>query len=292
MLQFDALMPRAELSSYLTELDLPPFSRQTLEEFLVDPNVSREQLLQYLKLARAVLHNNPGPHQEVRRRSLKDWIDYWINLLESSPQTNYFDSLRPNIPHICPFEQVAQHVATIRSLRPDLLVGVLNAAGFEGHPGHRFALDHMVTTAGVFPILLFEPDYNFTMLNKQRPRPLLDLKARMAMWSTYQSCGLMSVTPDYPVVLNSVDLTSFYQEIFDKTGADVSFAYDQDPFLEQKITRGRFHLGQIIPYHDTTSTTMRVEKLFPDLELDNDAPDVSELWRRTIQYGWFFDPHQ
>lgn len=292
MLQFDTQMPRLEKKKYLTGLDLPTFSNQALEEFLVNPNFTQEHLVQYLKHARALLHDTPGPHLEVRRRSLRDWIDYWINLLESSPQTNYFDSFRPNIPYICPFDQVAQHVATIRSLRPDLLVGVLNVAGFEGHPGHRFALDHMVHTARVFPILLSEPDFNFTMLNKQRPLPLIDLKARMAMWSCYQSCGLMSVTPNYPTDASTEDLTTFYQDIFNQTRADVSFAYDQDPFLAQKIARGCFHLGQIIPYQDTTSTTMRVEKLFQDLdhELDEEF-DFSAKWQLIARYGWLFDPH-
>jgi len=296
--RFKNLLSPPELEStrqYLTQEDLRAylpgsFNEVGIDEFLLDPTlIDFQQLLVLLQTANDVIFDTPGPHQNQRQKLVGGWLWYWQELVKSveiqSYHPNSFYQRLPNkkaqLSRAVPFELLKTEID-----RFSWITGVLFVAGAEGHEGHRFAVEYMSQQAQVSPILIFEPDNNFQALNKARGLPLIPLPYRLAMWSYFSDIFRMTVCPTYPddLVLPG-GLDSFYQKVFNDTGALRCFAHQLDPHRETKIRRGEYQPTNIIPDYPAEPTTSRVYKLLGQSEGgDEELLTILDQFVRTEIY--------
>ena len=231
----------------------------SLEDFFSNPElITIEMLLNYLHEARKFLMSTPGPNLAKRQTFVPGWFNYWENLI-----SNQLEFYRPKRYEYFPsslvrFEELRKFVLRASFHRD---VGVLFAAGFEGHAGHIKSVEQMVVNT--CPCILLEPNSNFLLLNKNRYLPFLLLQARLKMWSLHPDVWFVSVVPEYPNNELPDNLNEYYQRAFDATGARRCFADELDPVGHIKIRRGAYRPDNLIDHIDVLATSTMVEKVIP-----------------------------
>lgn len=208
--------------------------------------IVKVSLIDFLTRANNFLTQELGPNLERRRRLAPDWLGFWILDLKYSRKDQ-----RPAL--LLPLDRIRRYQD------PDFPTGVLFAGALEGHQGHREAVNWMLRF--VRPIILFEQDDY--VATKERKAPFLPLEVRLSMWSYYHPNLILSVMPKREP---GVPENEHYQSIFETIGADYCFATEDDSHVEEKRKRGKSAYFTLIPYVDTESTTLRVQKLAPDDE--------------------------
>ncbi|MBI2066000.1 hypothetical protein HYT60_00640 [Candidatus Woesebacteria bacterium] len=231
------------MSEYLKRFGLELIKSYGWQEILESGEpIDRKTLSEFLIRANEFLTTEPGPHLAQRREYSTDWLKWWIEYIKVAGTDR-----RPAL--LLPINRIR------RSVDPGNPSGVLFAGGLEGHRGHRWAVDRMLSF--VKPILLFEQDEY--LAGKERQASFLPLEVRLSMWSHYRPDLMISVLPQRnPAVTES----EHYKALFEATGADYCFATDGDQFAEQKMARGKPASFTLIPYINTEPTTFRVQKLF------------------------------
>lgn len=238
------------LRSFESDLPLPDITWQEMVEHqkVFAPWLAKKALIQ----AKNKLMSEHGPHLDQRRELAPKWLDPWINDILGQGQT--CGSQLVSSTKIMPIDKIKKYLIKTGSWRNS---SVLNVAGAEGHPGHRYAADYMVER-GFFPIWVFEQDSYFHEY-KVRKEPFLSLELRLSMWSHYFNDCILTVAPECD---SGASLNNHYQTLFNQTGARYSLAYLGDPNLPQKINRGEFRPDLIIPVlPDVQRTTNRVRRL-------------------------------
>ena len=216
--------------------------------------IDRPTLEAFLSQANDFLTQEPGPNLERRRELSREWLGQWILTLKYSRKDQ-----RPAL--LLPLEYVRRYAEA------EVPAGVLFAGGLEGHRGHCQAVDWMFSF--VRPIILFEQDTYLT--SKKRKAPFLPLGVRLSMWSYYNPSLIISVIPEKDP---KDPENQHYRAIFNSTQADYCFATEGDPNQEEKRARGKPARFTLIPFIETETTTLRVQKLLPD-----DESDIFQLLR-------------
>lgn len=230
------------MAEYLNEYGKDLIGDYNWQEMLSTGNpIDLLLLSHFLSQANYYLITEPGPNREQRAAAAHDWLGWWREHLRDG---------KKNRASLVPISEVA---SIIEGGGP---AGVLFMGGGEGHSGHRFAVERMSL---VRPVLLFEQDEYLKA--KKREKPFLPLEVRLSMWSYFKPGLVISVTPEKAV---GVSEKEHYQAVFDATGADYCFVTEGDPNQEEKRARGKQSPITLIPRVDTPSTTLRVQKLFPD----------------------------
>lgn len=199
------------------------------------------------------LVTTPGPHREDRRLHAPSWIPWWTGYLTTLPDAGgpLEDSAK-----VVPFEEIAPR------LDPAQSSGLLFAAGAEGHEGHRFAAWWMRRHVDQTVLMLEEEEY---LEDKARGGSYLPLEVRLSLWAHHPHIDLVSVIPLRDKV-KFPDVNQYYQDIFNRTGAQYCFATEDDPWEEAKRNRGKQAGFTRIPAIRTPSTTDRVMKFMEDAD--------------------------
>lgn len=228
-----------------------------------------EVLMNALSRAKEVLITEPGPNLYQRQRFAPSWFGYWEGLIgelfgqrsESRPGFTSSERLKP-------FEKIRDCVAGEES-------GVLFVAGAEGHYGHVYAAEYMKRR--VITIWVFEQDNYFVV--KERPAPFLPLEVRLSMWHYFGIDYLAVIPLRHP----EVDINTHYAARFQELGVTYCFATDGDPYLEEKIARGKRSSFTTIPRAPVPSTTERVRFLFETGDEEVSALSITELVERMLE---------
>lgn len=235
------------MSEYLKQFGLELVKGYNWQEILESGEpIDRKTLSEFLIRANQFLTTEPGPHLAQRREYSTDWLKWWTEYLKVA---SVAVGRRPAL--LLPLNRIRSYVD------PDTPSGVLFAGGMEGHPGHRWAVNRMLSF--VKPVLLFEQDQYLAA--KDRQAPFLPLEVRISMWSHYKPELIISIIPQRNPDISETD---HYQAVFDATGADYSFVTEGDPNQEEKRARGKKANFTLIPNLFTPPTTERVQKLFKD----------------------------
>jgi len=233
------------MSEYLKQFGLELIKSFSLQEILESGEpIDRKTLSEFLTRANQFLTTEPGPHLTQRREYSTDWLKWWVEYIKVAGIDR-----RPAL--LLPINRIRRYID------PDTRSGVLFAGGLEGHRGHLWAVNWMLSF--VKPILLFEQDEY--LAGKDRQAPFLPLAVRISMWSRYSPDLTISVLPQRnPAVTES----EHYKALFDATGADYCFVTEGDPHQEEKRARGKDANFTLIPNLFTPRTTERVQKLLED----------------------------
>jgi len=262
------------------------WQRMLEKEEILAPSV----LLKILTRAEQFLVETPGPNWELRHLLAPRWFGYWQELIWKKEKDYPKRAVYVKSDSSKPFEKVGKYLKHLkRTGSPYMEGGVLFVAGAEGHEGHIYAASHM--SSYEFCIWVFEQDEYF--VNKKRKAPYLPLPVRLSMWAHW---GIDVVTVA-PLRNPQVSEKDHYQALFNQTGAHYCFATEDDPNLQEKISRGKPNPIQImrrqiepvpiIPKLNVFSTSDRVSRLFdnnrPGYILSSDSVDVGEIHQLCLQ---------
>jgi hypothetical protein len=233
------------MSEYFKQFGLELVKGSSWQEILESGEpIDRKTLSEFLIRANEFLTTEPGPHLAQRREHSTDWLTWWIEYIKVA-------RIDRRAALLLPINRIRRYVD------PDTPSGVLFAGGLEGHSGHLWAVNWMLSFTK--PILLFEQDEY--LAGKDRQTPFLPLAVRISMWSHYKPDLIISVLPQRNPALPESD---HYKTLFDATGADYCFVTEGDPNQEEKRARGKDANFTLIPNLFTPRTTERVQKLFED----------------------------
>lgn len=220
-------------------------------------------LFAILQQAKEFLMNEPGLYKTDRQNLAPLWFDYWEELIKEKigqrekAKSNFVQGL-----HLIQFNKVKSF---LEGEGRD--GGVLFVAGAEGHYGHVQAAKFMKMLVDTV-VWAFEQDSYISA--KDRRAPFLPLPVRLSMWD-YFGIDIVTVSPEKDV---NIPVNDHYKSLFDNLGAKYCFATEDDPNLDLKIQRGELALFLVIPKVRVETTTDRVQKLFPRLEIPNFGVDV------------------
>lgn len=251
--------------SYRPEL---PF---TWQEMLEQKKIlSVDELIHHLELARGYLRNTPGPHQESRKDLEPDWLGWWHTFFIKN--RNYLKKNRAR-KKLKTLSEVAVENQKMNSKQN--ITASYFANGLEGHAGHRWAIQYIVTALQKGYVGLFL-DEKITP-GKARDQHYLPLEMRLSMWAYFfvvaeQLLGDSEVRElDYLTVIpenRSLSPGEYYDKIFFESRAKNHFVMEGDPHFFEKVARNR-HDGDgsgvpdvfVFPPVDIASTTGRVQWL-------------------------------
>lgn len=223
----------------------------------------RVTLTEYLSQALNKLKTEPGPNLEYRNANADDWIGWWIRFLNKKPN--------PGI--LIPFEGIKN------VLKKKKTSGALFGGKSEGHNGHRFAANWMISYVDQ-PILLLEREWYAE--SSPRGGRFIDLRAGISMWVYFNPKMIVSVMPQKDA---EVMADVHYKKLFDQTGADYCFASRYDSLWEQKVKRGKSAPFLLIPDLFIQSTTSNVKRLSPgrDISEERTLINTTDITRRLLE---------
>ncbi len=248
-------------SHWLSHSELPYFDFQVAFEqsIVYSPGV----IIEALKVAKDCLDNYPGENIEQRRATSEGWLGWWIEELARCTDNGFAFMKTYNVNE---FNKLGEEF-----LKSNQLVDFLNGkpipavwfvAGLEGHEGHRYALDSILSKKRIIPVIVIEREEY--LLRKDRKYPFLPLELRVSMYSHYLrrrgNRGIILCNP-YSTFVSDQYLDDIYIDLMERLHAIVCLPNANDPegTFNGKIKRSVFlNSDWVIPYLDVPSTTQRV----------------------------------
>ena len=218
-----------------------------------------DNVLTTLKEAEELLITHPGPNLERRKVLAPEWFGYWKNLLTASPYESD-KGLVTSKDKLVKFEKLS---GLLETKYRDENTGMIFVAGAEGHKGHVHAAKYM---AGVVPVTIGGFEQDEYMQRKARKAPFLSLQLRLSMWFYEPTITHLTVLPRN---VQDIPDNDHYNELFLNSGAKYFFVHEKDPYLTEKLARGKQDLERTIhhPYPEL-NITEEVQEIMPEVSLE------------------------
>lgn len=249
--------------------------------------IAPQNVLVALKEAEQFLVTQPGPNLVIRKILAPEWFGYWNTLLEGKVEDEKTELISSE-DKLVSFDRLSNFLGI--KYRNEA-TGMLFVAGAEGHGGHVHAAKYM---SGVIPKTIWGFEQSEYMKKKARGAHFLPLELRLSMWFYEPSLTHLTVLPKD----NSGKYDNeHYTELFFRSGTDYFFVHEKDPYLEEKLARGKQDIDTVIHQNfPIISTSKAVRKIIdrssniidrerirqilriiPDLPIESTSDSVLEL---------------